>query len=341
MIYFVPPTEDNWATISKNWTYINITINADHPSYFGFNWNGTNTTVYNDSFLLAYNFNNVSALGENYNNSNGTRIVDISGHGYDGILHVGADCSGNYSDGKYNGGYVYDGIDDYIDMSAYTPAFRTLSTGTVMAWFRDRPKNNQTFYCICNSTNAGNTANMCLGDCTTVYSDESITIEVTAGGLDCIMASVRKGSMYYMDNTWHQFAFVVGTDYNRLYIDGEEQALSYNTGSPKTGNCFMNVADGNVFTLAGRILNGYDSMYFNGSIDEFRVYSRPLSSNEVMLLYQSEFAGYSAGEWHFYANVTNLTDGVYSYYGRVNDSTGKSDQTDGGNPRYLRVYTGP
>ena len=45
---------------------------------------------------------------------------------------------------------------------------------------------------------------------------------------------------------------------------------------------------------------------------------------EVLMLYQSEFAKYNSTEYRFYANVTNLSQGTYSYYGWANDSAGNS-----------------
>jgi archaellum component FlaG (FlaF/FlaG flagellin family) len=335
MIYFVPPTEDNWATISRNWTHVNITINAANINTFRFNWNGTNTTVYNDSLMLALNFNNNSAIGENYNNSNGTKIIDISKYGYNGTLYVGANYNGNYTSGRYGGAYKYDGVDDYVDLSAYASTFDDLATGTAMGWFRDRPKTIQVIYYICVSADVGNIASVCLGDCTASYADESFSIGIISGGLGRLIGSVRKGNTYYMDDAWHHFAYVVGTNYNKIYIDGQEQTVSYATGSSATGNYFLNVVNANSFTLARRILTGYDSIYFNGSIDEFRIYNRPLSSQEVLLQYQSELQKYNVSEWRFYANVTNLTEGTYSYYGWASDTLGNSGQTDSGTLRYL------
>ncbi|MCK4428933.1 MAG: hypothetical protein KAU95_01050, partial [Candidatus Aenigmarchaeota archaeon] len=60
---------------------------------------------------------------------------------------------------------------------------------------------------------------------------------------------------------------------------------------------------------------------------------------EILMHYQSEFSKYNSTEWRFYDNVTNLTDGSYSYYGWANDTAGNSGKTDSGNLRYLTVET--
>ena len=65
---FTSPTEENGTTITRNWTQANISINEPNLDTFKFNWNGTNYSIYDDSLVLALNFNNNSAIGECFDN---------------------------------------------------------------------------------------------------------------------------------------------------------------------------------------------------------------------------------------------------------------------------------
>ena len=88
---------------------------------------------------------------------------------------------------------------------------------------------------------------------------------------------------------------------------------------------------------SSRIALYIDGMYAGGAIDEVRVYSRSLSAQEVWLHYQTEFAKYNSTTYRFYSNVTNLSDGTYTYYGWANDSVGNWAYTStytAGSPRY-------
>ena len=61
-------------------TNISIT-NADDLNEFVWNWNNTNNSIYDDSLVLMMNFDNVSALGEAYNLTEGFTVVDVSNFG--------------------------------------------------------------------------------------------------------------------------------------------------------------------------------------------------------------------------------------------------------------------
>ena len=63
---------------------------------------------------------------------------------------------------------------------------------------------------------------------------------------------------------------------------------------------------------------------YNGTIDEVRIYNHALSSQEIWLHYQSEFQKYGSSEYRFYANITNLSLGTYTYYAWANDTVGTS-----------------
>jgi hypothetical protein len=90
-----------------------------------------------------------------------------------------------------------------------------------------------------------------------------------------------------------------------LYVDGLEVGSSV----PR-----LSVYNQQTDVLVGRCTGS--------SVDEVRVWNRALSAQEVWLHYQSEFVKYNSTEYRFYSNLTNLTSGMYTYYGWANDSVG-------------------
>ncbi|MFH1585225.1 MAG: LamG-like jellyroll fold domain-containing protein [archaeon] len=84
-INFTNPTLPDATTTPNTSIEINVSLeNAGDLNSLIYNWNGTNYTIYDDiSLKLIYNFDNVSALGEN-----DTHVVDHSGHCYDNETEI-------------------------------------------------------------------------------------------------------------------------------------------------------------------------------------------------------------------------------------------------------------
>jgi hypothetical protein len=76
-VSFYSPTPVNNAIQSAGNVEINVSITEDELGEVIYNWNGTNFTLYDDSLVLMMNFDNVSALGECYDNE--TEILTKEG----------------------------------------------------------------------------------------------------------------------------------------------------------------------------------------------------------------------------------------------------------------------
>jgi hypothetical protein len=90
----------------------------------------------------------------------------------------------------------------------------------------------------------------------------------------------------YNDNAWHHAVATLGSGGMHLYIDGTAVGSDPNTGAQNYSGYWR---------LAYDDLTGWPSAptssYFNGSLDEVKIYSRELSSTEV----SNEYAAGSAG----------------------------------------------
>ncbi|MCX8159230.1 MAG: LamG domain-containing protein, partial [Candidatus Pacearchaeota archaeon] len=72
---------------------------------------------------------------------------------------------------------------------------------------------------------------------------------------------------------------------------------------------------------------GWDGEYFNGTIDEVRIWNRSLTADEVKQQYYSNLYKYDVDKWNLYVNETNYTSGSYSYFGCAKDSTNNENCT--------------
>jgi hypothetical protein len=93
----------------------------------------------------------------------------------------------------------------------------------------------------------------------------------TSGGADyndCYAATINTGSWYFITGSWD------GSDL-RLYVNGSlVQTTNHSSKVPTTGS--------------GSVMLGNEagnSFYFNGVLDDARVYNRKLSDAEVTTLY--------------------------------------------------------
>lgn len=116
------------------------------------------------------------------------------------------------------------------------------------------------------------------------------------------------------DGIWHH---IVGT-YNgskmSLYVDGNLKSTSTNYSG------VLPLNDDSVWI--GRHWNASSTgNFFNGSIDEVRIYSRALSPEEIN-------ASYNANLYNYYHNFTNLSDKTYTYKMYGIDLSGNINKTE-------------
>ena len=314
-LVFNSPTDANGPTVARNWGQANITLDEATSGLdtFKFNWNGTNYSIYDLSLFLALNFNNNSVLGEN-----ATNAADVSMYGNNGTMGSNSTNSPNWTAaGKYGGAYAFDGVDDLVNCGNSTSLAPTNAL-TVEAWIKTGM----------NQTAIGPVSKFTWGDYDyMLYFTGDAIPTVDFYMKDASGTSDSSGGYVfgYNDSQWHHYAATFNGDYIYLYIDGSLRASRNTTlADIRASSKNLNIGYG---------WNGY----FNGSIDEVRIYNRSLNSSEIWLHYQSEFAKYNSSEYRFYVNVTNLTQGNYTYSGWANDTVGNSNSTDGGLLRYLTV----
>jgi hypothetical protein len=131
---FVNPTPANASRHVNRSVPVNISIyELGTLANLIYNWNGTNTTMYNDSLILMYNFENKSSLGEN-----GTYVVDMSRYKNNATVYGNAVYT---SSGKYGGAYDFDGDGDYLNVTENASLNAGTGSLSVSAWIKANPLN--------------------------------------------------------------------------------------------------------------------------------------------------------------------------------------------------------
>jgi len=218
----------------------------------------TNAAILTDGLVLHYSMDNDAVSG--------SVLTDNSNEGNDGEIY-GATTGAN---GIKNEALFFDGTDDYVSgpddssldvENALTVSLWTYRTGT-------GDQNPRVW------TKGGwNTAYSFLQDGGFIDGDESMSFNVTDSG----------GTTHQIDDsnaipldTWTHYVGVYDGEEQRLYRDNTVVAST-------TWSDTINTNAGDVFISRNA---GAESDFFEGRIDEGRIYDRALSDSEIQTLFE-------------------------------------------------------
>jgi hypothetical protein len=211
-----------------------------------------------DSTIAAWDFDE----GE------GLTVLDDSGHGRDGTVD-----GASWIAGVSGSALQFDGQDDYV----YMPGgeWLTQPKGTIEAWVKIDPE--ETRGRIISTEAAGWANGLHLNWGTQLSNNEFID-----GGIYGGIHSTEGGSHYvetYIDNVsqnqWHFVAMAWDSDEESLliFVDGASSTVNsphlgiVDTGEPLTIGCWQD--------------QGNHGHWFNGFVDQVRIYNRALSIEEL------------------------------------------------------------
>ncbi|MDP3734535.1 MAG: LamG-like jellyroll fold domain-containing protein, partial [Nanoarchaeota archaeon] len=277
----------------QNLTFVNLTSDPDGDRVFVIlNWflNGTSITVLNLPF-------------EGINNTPTNNIWDYSPYSNNGSEQGGVVWN---SSGGFNGRGAYEfGVTNaFINLSSY-PSNRTNNTAFSIE-VQVRPTSLSG--CVdCGIIKSVRDADGLLGDfILSINSTGAVRFfnlrndGSDTDGLSFTADTVITGgnSFYHLVATWN------GSE-NTIYVNGAEQTI---IGTATTGTSFGAAAE------IGR-LNNTAGYYWNGTIDEVRIYNRSLSPEQVRALFQNR-----TNEL-----VANETDRNNRWYVTATPNDGKED----------------
>jgi hypothetical protein len=232
---------------------------------------GKPTAALAPATTFSYDDTTDMAAWYKFEEGTGTVVGDSSGNGYDGST------SGNMTwvSGKV-GSYAGNFVDASADSVALSPGdFASLTQGTVCGWF----KGSSTSNALLDFYGTGR-LQLYVGTYTGTWSDESFTIGCMVSGTWTILAAYRQGHSFLLDDAWHHFAYT--STPNKLYIDGVQVTLSYNTGSTSTNFFFNNVTSASVCDIHAFLGTDQTGQL---TVDDYRIYDRVLNATEILALY--------------------------------------------------------
>jgi hypothetical protein len=209
-----------------------------------------------------------------------------------------------YSTGKFGQAGDFNGSSSYIDTTYTVPAvstqsisvwFKTTSTGSYRTIFSDAPSNGA----------AVNTRMQ-------IYTTPTSTYDVIIGNNSGYWIGTGNSISSYIDGNWHNLiATYNGTDV-KIYIDGSLfQSFTSTIPFGTAGNQSL------VLGKAG--LNNVN--YWNGSLDQVRIYDKAISAADVTTLYNETVATAST-------NITLEAPSLVAYY-KMSDATDETGSYDG------------
>ena len=221
--------------------------------------------------------------------------------------------------GKENSAYSFDGVDDYIEV----PNCDGLNFGegdfTISTWVKYEG-NNGDWQAIVNKGGAGSVG---YGLDISRTENFSASIQSESGTNQHVIGP--KAAM----GEWQQVVGVYDRDKDiKMYIDGVlVKTEPYANGNTNTVSNSFNL-------LFGRY-TANPIWYFNGCIDDIHIYNRPLSEQEVSMLYESEKGpeiNDHIGYWPFNGNAND--ESANDNHGTVNGATLATDRFGKENSAY-------
>ena len=200
---------------------------------------------------------------------------DASGNGNNGIVYNATLTPDRF--GSPASAYDFNGTNSYIDIPQNSGLNSLTTNFTLSAWIWEQADNTNGGYRIIDKTLAKLSNGWLLDafDCSSQTADR-----LRLQGVANNSCNVQGGTDFSRMQWHHVVATVSGTN-GSVYMDGILD------GSGNVGNIPVNTLD--VFIGYAHVYQGAGAVnWFNGVIDDVRIYNRALSSNEVAQLYAIE-----------------------------------------------------
>jgi hypothetical protein len=292
-----PTPANNTGPSNLGSFYLNASIDEHNLAELRYSFGGNNYTIFNESVVALYNFNNLSSLGEN-----ATSVVDVA-NGNNGTVYGGAIWNNS---GRYGGSYQFRGNGDYIETQSSSKF--NLTNQSYSMWVKLNTLEGLTGYqALIAHTVATDGITIARGGETSPKNGSIIIFPNLNDYVYTTNEIVNETNKWY-----HIFVSVNGTSTSNyaIYINGIRQPLTIGSAGSNTPV--------NTGLRIGRAGSGY-THYLNGSIDDLIIFNRSLSASEVSLIYNSTLWKYNQTRWYFEINQTGIMPGVdynYSVYAR-------------------------
>jgi archaellum component FlaG (FlaF/FlaG flagellin family) len=214
-----------------------------------------------------------------FDEGTGNAAYDSSGN-----MHTGNINGATWVDGKFGKALSFDGVDDYVEIAPDSDFTPESNSWTIAVWVKANDIKSMEivswFRCGANPTCYIPDNPSYFLDINDVGKLRWIVGDSDAQGFEVFSHSP-------IDNNWHFITATLDTDMNSisLYVDGElSNTTSASTSTISSGTIQVPLEIGRVFRTGWASSGGY----FNGIIDEIRIYNRALSPDEVRERYEHQ-----------------------------------------------------
>lgn len=203
---------------------------------------------------------------------------DASGNGNNGIVNGATFSAGEGKDGAY----VFDGINDRINIDSVVNDVSGSTTGTFSVWIKPTDATPETQGEI-----------LAFGD---TNADEYLifrflqplgTLDITARNSGTFDFAVRTDSSITSDNTWTHVAVVQNGIFPVLYVNAVVVPQTFAVSTDLTSWVYklIGIDNGRIGGLNWN--NNGEVLFFNGTIDEVQIFGRALSESEILQIYNA------------------------------------------------------
>ncbi|MCX6821121.1 MAG: LamG domain-containing protein [Candidatus Aenigmarchaeota archaeon] len=242
-----------------------------------------------------------------FDDGSGSTAADSSGNGYTATLRnmstTGNATSGWQSPSNCKSGSClrFDGVNDYISAASIPLNITAGNYNTVSFWMYWNGKTNQIPINIGNTYDFWIEAASCMGFNTGAGDSYGMT------DLSAINTKWAYVTLVFFNGNY--------TGNNKIYINGVDQPLAQCDGTSHSGTAGSTV-------YMGRLGASY---YFNGTIDEVKIYNSVLSAAEVLADYQSMST--TTTTIVTTTTTTTLPSGTIAYW-KLDDGSGYATAAD-------------
>ncbi len=271
---FIPPTDPDGATISRDWTEVAVSVSSDADTASFMDWSG--------SLVGYWDFNDGTASDKSTHNNNGALI--------NGPLQVL---------GRFGNALQFDGVDDYADFggcSANLPltAYPTTQI-SITAWIKLGGSFNSRGRIL---GAPGETADFI------VWSDRKLR----AGVRTSSPTANAYGNTVLSTGQWYFVAMTYDGSKIEVFVNGVSDGTA-----PQSGLIYGPGSAYQIGGYVYRCTTDY-GLKFNGAIDEVTLWNRALTLQEIKALYNTNtnplfrtFAGLADGSYQYYAYATDAS----------------------------------
>ncbi|MBI4009621.1 MAG: LamG domain-containing protein [Candidatus Aenigmarchaeota archaeon] len=198
--------------------------------------------------------------------------TDSSGKGNTGTFNGetfndGTINGAGFASGQYGNALQFDGVDDYVNVSSITDLPIGASSRTIEAWIMPNKLNpGGTVFAL---NNVAAAAQSFIFQFATVGGN----IYVFTDGINGANNIIISGSQLPTNGSWNHVAFTLSGSAWNYYLNGVSAASG-------TFSVAINTI-ATTATIGKRDDGGNAGSYFNGTIDEVRIYNRALSQSEI------------------------------------------------------------